>query len=247
MTIKASRRSVSILSVSILATGLVVYFAGPSPAVAAADDNAAAASQSANSEPDGVAAEPVKRHKRVRHAARQWKNYAHHESGTVAVKSSPAGKASATDVAADGDISNAIPPSVANANAQLTTADTPDGNARAMSARANEILQAVAENIPQPTADKPADAQPAAETEVLAPDQLNDVDRTLPAGAASAPAATSADAPAQAMASADAPDQPTVANSDDGSTTDRTSLIGKIFMACGGLLTLASAVRMFMA
>ena len=35
MTIKASGRSVSILSVLILATGLCVYFAGPLPAAAA--------------------------------------------------------------------------------------------------------------------------------------------------------------------------------------------------------------------
>jgi hypothetical protein len=247
MTIKASGRSVSILSVLILATGLCVCFAGPLPAAAGADDNAVADSQSANSEPDGAAAEPVKHHKRARHASRHWKKYAHRASGEVTPKSSPAKKTDATD----GDISTAIPPSVANANAQLATVDTTDGNARAMTARANDMLQAAADNIPQAAAEKPADAQPAAETQVLAPDQLNDVDRTLPAGAASAPASapamTSADAPAQAMASADSPDEPVVANSDDSSTSDRTSLIGKIFMACGGVLTLASAVRMFMA
>jgi hypothetical protein len=245
MTIKASGRSVSILSVLILATGLCVYFAGPLPAAAGADDNAVADSQSANSEPDGAAAEPVKHHKRARHASRHWKSYAHHKSGKVALKSAPAEKNDVTD----GDISTVIPPSVANANAQqLATADTPDGNARAMTARANDMLQMAAQdNIPQATAEKPADAQPAAETQVLPPDQLNDVDRTLPASAASAPAPamTSADAPAQAMASADSPDEPVVANSDDSSSVDRTSLIGKIFMACGGVLTLASAVRMF--
>jgi hypothetical protein len=248
MTIKASGRSVSILSVLILATGLFVCFAGPIPAAAGADDNAAAASQSANAEPDGAAAEPAKHHKRIRHASRHWRSYAHHKSGQVALKSSPAKKTDATDGAADGDISTAIPASVANANARLATADTPDSNAKAMTARANDMLQAAQDNIPQAAAEKPADAQPAAETQVLPPDQLNDVDRTLPASAASAPAPamTPADAPAQAMASADSPDEPVVANSDDGSSVDRTSLIGKIFMACGGVLTLASAVRMFM-
>jgi len=242
MTIKASGRSVSILSVLILATGLFVCFAGPIPAAAGADDNAAAASQSANAEPDGPAAEPVKHHKRVRHASR------HHKSGNVALKSSPAKKTDATDGAADGDISTAIPPSVANANAELATTDTPNGNAKAMTARANDMLQMAAQdNVPQAAAEKPADAPAAAETQVLPSDQLNDVDRTLPASAASAPApaTTSADAPAQAMAAADSPDEPVVANSDDSSSVDRTSLIGKIFMACGGVLTLASAVRMF--
>jgi hypothetical protein len=248
MTIKASGRSVSVLSVLILATGLFVCFAGPSPAAAAAaDDNAAADSQSAGPEVDSAAAHPVAHHKRATYASRDWRRYAHHKSGKVALKSSVAKKADVTDIAADGDISTAIPPSVANANAQLAAADTPDsndtlaGNARAMSARANDILQTAPE--------KPAEAQPAAESQVVPPDQLNDVDRTLPASAASAPAPamTSAGAPAQAMASADAPDEPVAATSDDNSTSDRTSLIGKIFMACGGVLTLASAVRMFMA
>jgi hypothetical protein len=250
MTIKASGRSVSILPVLILATGLFVCFAGPLPAAAGTDGNAAADSQSASPDADSAAAQPVAHHKHARHASRHWRRYAHDKSSKVALKSSSAGK---TDVT-DGDISTAIPPSVANANAQLAAAGAADGNARAMAARANDILQAAADNIPQAAAEKPADAQPAAETHVLAPDQvvapdqLNDVDRTLPANAASAPAPamTSADAPAQAMASADAPDQPTVATRDDNSSSDRTSLIGKIFMACGGVLTLASAVRMFM-
>jgi hypothetical protein len=245
MTIKASGRSLSILPVWILAIGLFVCFARPLPAAAGADDNGVAAqtdSQSANAEPDGPAAEPVKHHKRARHASR------HHKSGNVALKSSPARKNDATDGAENADISTAIPPSVANANAELATADTPDGNAKAMTARANDMLQMAAQdNVPQAAAEKPADAPPAAETQVLPPDQLNDVDRTLPASAASAPAPAtpSADAPAQAMAAADSPDEAAVTNSDDSSSVDRTSLIGKIFMACGGVLTLASAVRMF--
>jgi hypothetical protein len=247
MTIKASGRSVSILPV-ILATGLLVCFARPLPAAAGADDNATAdsqaASQSANSEPDGAAAEPARHHKRTRHASRHGRSYAHHKSGKVALKSSPDRKNDATD----GDISSAIPPSVADANAQLATANTPDSNARAMTARANDMLQVAAQdNIPQGAAEKPADAEPAAATQVLPPDQLNDVDRTLPVSAASAPAVT-ADAPAQTTASADAPIQAVVVTGADNSTSDRTSLIGEIFMACGGFLTLASAaLRMFMA
>jgi hypothetical protein len=114
---------------------------------------------------------------------------------------------------------------VANANAQLVSADRPDGNAMAMSARANDILQAAA--------DKPVDAQPAAEAPVVPPDALNEVDRTVPASDPPAPTVATADATA-------------AESSGDSSSLDRTSLIGKIFMACGGLLTLASAARMFM-
>jgi hypothetical protein len=242
MTIKASGRLVLIV-----ATGLFVCFAGPSPVAAATDGNATAGSQSASSESDSAAAEPAARHKYARHDSRHSKKYAHHRSDKVALKSS-AGKADATDVAADSDASTAIPPTVANARAQLAAADapesngTPAGSARAMSTRANDILQAAPE--------KPAEAQPAAETQIIPPDQLNEVDRTLPASAASspAPAMTSTDAPAQATTSADPPAEPVVAaaSGDSSSLEDRTSLIGKIFMACGGVLTLASAVRMFM-
>ena len=52
-----------------------------------------------------------------------------------------------------------------------------------------------------------------------------------------------------AMASADAPvaaaTEPVMAGS--SSTLDQTSLIGKIFIGFGALLTMASAARMFMA
>jgi hypothetical protein len=219
MTIKTSARPVLIL-----ATGLFVCFAGPSPVAAGADDKAVADSKSASSESDRAAEQFVAVKKYVKHGSRHWKRHAHRTSGKVALKSSPAKKTDATEVAsADGGVSTPIPPSVANANAQLVSADRPDGNARAMSARANDILQAAA--------DKPVDAQPAAEAPVVPPDALNEVDRTVPAS----------DPPAPTVATA-----PAVESSGDSSSLDRTSLIGKIFMACGGLLTLASAARMFM-
>ncbi len=75
-----------------------------------------------------------------------------------------------------------------------------------------------------------------------APDQLNDVDRTLQEAAP--PSQTVAMAPnsaVQAVASAPA------SAGNDNSTWDQTSLIGKIFIAFGALLTVASAVRLFMA
>jgi hypothetical protein len=79
---------------------------------------------------------------------------------------------------------------------------------------------------------------------LVAADQLNDVDRALHEGR---PPATT-----MAMASADTPDTsaaPVMAssNNNEGSTWDQTSLIGKIFIGFGALLTMASAARMFMA
>jgi hypothetical protein len=116
----------------------------------------------------------------------------------------------------------------------LPSSDVPDGNARAMSVRAGNILQAAPND--------PADAQPATETQVVSADQLNDVDRALHENTPAAPA--------QATASADAPvarAAPVVAGSGESSTWDQTSLIGKIFIGFGALLTVASAARMFMA
>jgi len=50
------------------------------------------------------------------------------------------------------------------------------------------------------------------------------------------------------MAAADAPAAPVVtAGSNANSTWDQTSLIGKIFIGFGALLTMASAARMLMA
>jgi hypothetical protein len=116
----------------------------------------------------------------------------------------------------------------------MATGDVPGGNAKAMSARANDIVQAA-----------PANAQVTADTPVVAADQLNDVDRAL--HEASPPPA-----PTLAMAAVDTPAAPAApvmasSNSSEGSTWDQTSLIGKIFIGFGALLTMASAARMFMA
>jgi hypothetical protein len=198
MTIKASGRSALIL-----ATGLWVCFAGPSQAAAGADGAAA----------------PVALNKSIKHSVHHWKKVAHRKSGKVALKSSAPKKAA--DVAEDdGDKSSTLPPRVANANAQLASADTPGGPAKAMSARANTILRAT-------------------ETQIVSADQLNDVDLALHESTAPAPALT--------VASADVPVAPVMASGDESSTWDKTSLVGKIFMAFGVMLTVASAARMFMA
>ena len=211
MTIKASGRSTLIL-----ATGLLVGFAGPTQAAASVND----AAPTAKSE---TARAPATLHKSARYGSRHTRKYAHRSFSKVALKSDK--KADAAD---DGDHRSAIPASVANANAQLMSADPPTGNAaKAMSARANDSLQAA-----------PAGAQPAADTQVVAADQLNDVDRAL--HESQPPAAT------LAMASA-APVAAVTTNSTENSAWDQTSLIGKVFIAFGALLTMASAARMFMA
>ncbi|HEY3796393.1 MAG TPA: hypothetical protein VGM09_31610 [Bradyrhizobium sp.] len=165
------------------------------------------------------------------------KKYAHRKSAKMADQSSTDKKVTEASVD-DSDNSAAIqssrmPASVANANAELVAPGTPAGNAQAMTDRANNIVQAA----------NPADTTAAAP--VVAADQLNDVDRALQEGTpAAAPVAlASADAPA-----ATAPPPAAAASaSSESSTWDRTSLIGKIFIGFGALLTMASAARMFMA
>jgi hypothetical protein len=235
MTTKASGRSVLIL-----ATGLFVCLAaGPLQAAPASADNAAANAKAdnaaTNAKSENAAVAPVAPIKYVKHVAHHAKTYAHHNSGEEALKS-PAGNKAAASGADDGDNSaaaSAIPPSVANANAQLPTGDAPTRYAvNAMSARANDLLQSAPDN--------PADVQPAVETQIVSADQLNEVDRALHESTAAAPT--------QAMASAEPPAAPVMASSSgDSSTWDQTSLIGKIFIGFGALLTMASAARMFMA
>jgi hypothetical protein len=225
MTIKAIGRSALILT-----TGLLVCFAaGPSQAAPASADAAA------NPKSENAAGAPVALNKYAKLASRHGKSYAQRKSDKVAEK--PSADKKATDAAADdGDNSSAIPPSVANANAELPSTESATGNAaKAMSVRANEILQ----NAP----DNPANAQPAALTQVVSADQLNDVDRALHESAPAAPTVAVASAEPSA-----APAAPVMAaGNGESSTWDQTSLIGKIFIGFGALLTMASAARMFMA
>jgi hypothetical protein len=234
MKIKGNGRSALIL-----VAGLWVCFAGPSPA--AAGNDATTASSTAGA--------PIALNKYTRHGSRHWRRYAHHRFGKVALKSTDDKddkKAAATDVAAaDADKSSTpppssdIPPSVANANAELTASDSPTSDAaQAMAVRATNMVQ----NAPN----HPADTQPGAESQVVAPDQLNDVDRALhEANAPAAPIAMAAAEPP--VASAAAPVMAGSAASSSDGTWDKTSLIGKIFIGFGALLTMASAARMFMA
>jgi hypothetical protein len=222
MIVKASGRSALIL-----ATGLWVCFAGPSQAAGSADD--AVASPNSESAPGA----PIALNKYTKHSARHSKKYAHHKSGDVELKSSSSNKDAADVAVPDGNISSAvpsseIPASVANANARLVSADTPLGNAKAMSARANNILQTAS--------DLPA----AGDSRVVSADQLNDVDRALRESSPPAAPPTVAMAPAPAVAAVSAA-------GNQSSTWDQTSLIGKIFIGFGALLTMASAARMFMA
>jgi hypothetical protein len=112
-----------------------------------------------------------------------------------------------------------------------------------MTAKANTLLT---------DADKPAGAQAETDGQVVASDQLNDLDRALQQSQSQGSPSTQPQAQPVAQALAMTPVKvasaaPVSANSNESSTWDQTSLIGKIFIAFGALLTMASAARMFMA
>ena len=218
MTIKASGRSALII-----AAGIWACFSGPLQAAPGADSATPTVSKPASK----ATGAPIvlKKYAKSRHG-----KYAQRKSSKAALKSSTDKKT--TDVADDSSgRSTAIPPSVANANAQLASADAPADSAKAMSAKANTMLLAAA--------DRP-DTQPAAE--VVAADQLNDLDRALHEGRSATPTLAMASAETAA-----APAAPVMASSKEDSAWDQTSRIGKIFLGFGALLTMASAARMFMA
>jgi hypothetical protein len=217
MMIKASGRSALII-----ATGLFVCFAATTPITVTSTALAAAASTS-----DGATSG-----KQVRQGARQWKRTAR-RSGKGVTKPAETKKAAEDDGSTETTLR--IPASVANAKAQLApgglaSGDAAPDSAQAMTAKANVLLA---------SADKPAEGQPVPDA-VVSSDQLNDLDRALQQGPATQTVAmASAAKPAQAA--------PVQASSNESSTWDQTSLIGKIFIAFGALLTMASAARMFMA
>jgi hypothetical protein len=85
----------------------------------------------------------------------------------------------------------------------------------------------------------PAEAQAAPSNQTAGTDQLSDADRAARQDDVKTPVAvTQTETPARAT--------PVVAGSQNANW-DETSLIGKIFIGFGALLTVASAARMFMA
>jgi len=226
MTVKASARSALIF-----AAGLFVSFAAPQSAMAAGADADSAAVSKPESATSG---------KSAKQGSRSLKRDAHRKHARAASKSTESNKADEKDEKQVADAGASAPPAMpewlANANAQMTAADAPPDSAKGMSAAMSEK----ANTVLQEAVDKPADADATADATVVAPDQLNDVDRALQ----EAPSSQQTVAMASAQPASENPAQ--VANS-ESSTLDKTSLIGKVFIAFGALLTMASAARMFMA
>jgi len=156
---------------------------------------------------------------------RYYKRYAHRKYTRTAQTSFEEKKP--VEVAEAG-LPGELPAIVANANARMG-GEVADDTARAMTARTNALLKS----------QQPTEGQGAVTMQVVEADQLNDADKALQESAQPSQT-TVAVAPTKPVATAKPAPSET-------STWDQTSLIGKIFIAFGALLTVASAARMFMA
>lgn len=169
---------------------------------------------------------------RKKHARHHRSSKKHHastkESSNV---SSKAGKDDDAQTTNKAEADAPLPPSVANAHAELTSPPLEQPMF------AQNMLP---ESSTLTDTDKAATAEPAPNgVQVTTSDQLNDMDRE----ATTTPAAT----PEPATVALAQVAQPAVASTGDESAWRSASLIGKIFIAFGVMLTLASAARMIIA
>ncbi|MBS0528997.1 MAG: hypothetical protein JSS22_06370 [Proteobacteria bacterium] len=257
MNIRASGRSALII-----AAGLWLGFAGP---LRANDSAGQPASQAAQTETAGT---PVKLSKFSKHRPRHVAHVVHSRKSAKTASKAAAKTDKTAAVSVPQDSNKLLPPAVANANALMPgVTDTPKTEADALASSAGKTLaasqatsqaasqtnaaqqQPQADAAPAPTA--ATDPATAAAADVVPSDELNDVDRALAENKQATPEAAT---PTLAMASIDSPASATSAGTTTGqsatnedSAWNQTSLIGKIFIAFGGFLTLASAARMFIA
>ena len=228
MSIRANGRSALII-----AAGFWLGLMGP---MRATDSAAEPAGLAAHTETAGA---PVKLSKFSKHRS--------HKRHTARTRKSakPESKAheKTASEAQDNDKQIPLPPTVANANAKIPdpAEDSPQTEASALASTAGEMLPA---NNQEDSA-RPADTSSSstASADVVPSDELNEVDRAM--------IESEQTTPTLALASIEAPGSSTNAataqDSASASSWNQASFVGKIFIAFGGLLTLGSAVRMFMA
>lgn len=221
--------------VMIVAAGTLAFCASTAHAGLFSFGTDAAQTEAAAPPPEPEAKEPVRRTRQVRHrrhrterSARSRKDEAKSTERTAdrnANKQDPKPAGAPT-----------MPPSVADANAQMLPATAAD-LAAAMATTPSPAAAAPAASEAAPLPESAAEAAApgtAPQTDIVASDELNDLDKA----AAERPVQKVLRPLSSSVQSASAQDE---------DVWGRTSLIGKIFIAFGGMLTLASAARMFIA
>ena len=210
----------------IMAAMAFAWAAGNAEPVQAAPQTEAAAS---SAKPLALGKFTKHRKKHVRHHRYSKK---HHASAKDSSKvSSKTGKDDGAQTANGAEADAPLSPSVANAHAELTSPPLEQPMfAQNMLPDSSTLTDT----------DKAATAEPVPNgVQVTTSDQLNDMDREATAAPAATPEPTTV-ALAQVA-------QPAVASTGDESAWRSASLIGKIFIAFGVMLTLASAARMIIA
>jgi hypothetical protein len=227
--------------------GLWMALAVPSFAAPTGDTTDTAASASATGA-------PIALNRYVKHGARHATRNGHHKSSKIAVKSTKRDSSQASEERK----STGMPDAVANAKAEMASASptAADQNSFSEASAANPVAQNAPEtqapaaptpwpSAPSASSENPPDRPSAAQAQVVTSDELNDIDRALETTSPSKPPLTLAMVSAEPAAS---PFSVAALLGNDSSTSlDKTSLIGKIFIGFGALLTMASAARMFMA
>ncbi len=218
--------------VMIVAAGTLAFCASTAQAGLFSFGTDAAQTEAAAPPPEPEAKEPVKRTRQVRHrrhrterSARSRKDEAKTTERTAdrtATKQDPKPAGAPT-----------MPPSVADANAQMLPATAADLAAAMPPPAAAAPTASEAAPLPESTAEAAAPVT-APQSDIVASDELNDLDKA----AAEKPVQKVLRPLSSSVQSASAQDE---------DVWGHTSLIGKIFIAFGGVLTLASAARMFIA
>ncbi|MCB1391859.1 MAG: hypothetical protein K5821_01160 [Nitrobacter sp.] len=230
-------------SALIIAAGLLLGFAGPMRPTGSAAEPAAVAAHT------GKAGAPIKLNRSPKH--RSHKRQATRTQKSARPESRTDAKAEETMASAIQDSNKHIPlpPTITNANASVQMPPGAEDWSKEESSKteagalANSASEMLATNQGDTASSDNTPATPAAAVAIVSPDELNEIDRAL---------AHQQDAPSLALASIDlAPPSDSAETgqpmASGGSAWNQTSLIGKIFIAFGGLLTIGSAARMFMA
>lgn len=230
----------------IVVAGLLALSAGP---VNAACDKPncgrIVGAQTADSKTQAGAATEAAAGKTAKRNGQHARASSRHKTEKLAAKSSTSAKTppgsdkTADQVASQPDSGKAaVPAAVANANAQMIGPASPADAAKPQpdgQATGQDGTQGAAGTTTGQDSDPVVAAASDADAQIVASDQLNDLDR----------AAVDEKGAPRILRLVSQTSQVNNAGTDDA--WNQTSLIGKIFIAFGGFLTLASAARMFIA
>lgn len=216
----------------VAAAGVWMSFSGePAMAAKSAAKTTKAARTSAAAADQPIVLSKFKKKRQARVVKKSRTAHARHEkkSASKVASKAVAQKTAATEAPRTDD--SELPPAIANARAQALAED----QARNIAALDSTDVPIV-DGVQLAAADQPGDT--GNPLQAVAQDAA-----TAPPPAAAAPQPVQSGKIIRAVSSSEKP----VFKGDDSDPWSKTSLIGKIFIAFGSLLTMASAIRLFVA